>query len=242
MDFALQIVGWAIGLPLEVLLIATLLRGTWKQFPFVFTYLIGLFLSTAIEIPVNIAHYMGDESRVRERSLTYWINEGVLLALIVLLVLGLIWRASSEMRTRRTIRAGMVALVIIGASLSLWAHYSPLGLPGGWMTPWCRDIYFGAAIMDMALWMMLLTAREGNRLVLALSGALGIQFTGEAISAALRQIAIELYRNSSPSNALAVAFGGNVLMMAANLACLYVWWRVLRAETVPIATTAPRAY
>ena len=49
------------------------------------------------------------------------------------------------------------------------------------MTPWTRDLNFCSAILDLALWALLIAAREKDHRLLLLSGGLGIQFTGEAI-------------------------------------------------------------
>ena len=51
MRFALQVAGYAVGLPLEVLIIAALLRGGYRRFPFVFIYTVIDFLTTVLEIP-----------------------------------------------------------------------------------------------------------------------------------------------------------------------------------------------
>jgi hypothetical protein len=104
------------------------------------------------------------------------------------------------------------------------------------MTPWTRDLYFGSAVLDLGLWTLLIASREKDRLLLLLSGALGIQFTGEAIGGSVRYLAVTIYGRTAPAVSLIMA--ANVLMMAANLGCMYIWWRAFREA--PAGT--PRAY
>ena len=87
------------------------------------------------------------------------------------------------------------------------------------MTLWLRDLNFSAAILDLGLWAMLLASRHKETRLLLLSGALGIQFTGEAIGQSLRHL---FPWELSP---------GDVVTLLANLVCLWIWWQALR--TVP---------
>jgi len=78
---------------------------------------------------------------------------------------------------------------------------------------------------------LLLASRNNEVELLMLSGALGIQFTGEAIGQALR--------NQFPS----IVLMANVMIMLANLACLYMWWNIFRFSPVrkaPVAVRSPR--
>ena len=228
MGYAIQICGWAVGLPLELLIVAALIGGLYRRFPFLFAYVVALFLATVVEIPVNVAYYRGDQQAFRSRAWTYWLDEAVLLPLVILVVLSLLWRASARLPSRRVLRVCLIAGVLLAAAGSFWAHYDPHAhVIGEWMTPWTRDLYFGSAVLDVALWVLLLGAREKDRLLLALAGALGIQFTGEAIGDSIRYLAVSLFGGATP-HGYGVAFVGSVLTMTASLACLYIWWRTLR--------------
>ena len=66
-------------------------------------------------------------------------------------------------------------------------------------------------------------SRKSDRRLLLISGALGIQFTGEAIGEAIRSLSI-------PSMAKAIALTGSVVGMLADLACLYLWWQTFRSR------------
>ena len=55
MDFAIQVCSYLVGLPLELLTIAAMLRGGYKRYPLVFTYVIIFFLTTVVEMPSAVA-------------------------------------------------------------------------------------------------------------------------------------------------------------------------------------------
>jgi hypothetical protein len=90
------------------------------------------------------------------------------------------------------------------------------------MNPWIRDLNLCSAILDMALWALLIAAREKDHRLLLLSGGLGIQFTGEAIGTSIRQLALR-------TRSRAMSLTGGVTMLLAGLVFLYIWWQALRA-------------
>ncbi len=215
----LQYVGWAIGLPLELLIIAALLRGGYRRFPLVFAYALALFLTTAVEIPAYIGHFSGLQA-ARTRAFYYWVNEGILQVLIFAVVVSFIYRATAGVSARRVVRVALIGGAVLFAGISFLIHYDARVVIGIWMTPWVRDLNFSSAILDLALWSLLLAARKNDAELFMLSGALGVQFTGEAIGQTLR--------NQFPS----VLLMANVIIMLANLGCLYMWWNVFRAVPV----------
>ena len=92
------------------------------------------------------------------------------------------------------------------------------------MNLWIRDLNFCAAVMDLALWAMLIANPRRDHQLLLLSGGLGILFTGRAIGGAILQMASQ-YR-SSPISLL-----GAIVQTTAILCFLYVWWQALRVAT-----------
>jgi hypothetical protein len=228
MRFAIQVAGYLIGLPLEILIIAAMLRGPYRRFPVLFLYTIANFLTTLIEIPAYVAYYAGNAQDFRSRAWLYWLDEQILLTLIFLVVLSLIWHATGGLRSARLVRFWVIAGAVVFAAGSFLIHHKPDALaPGQWMTPWTRDLYFGSAILDLALWTLLIAAREKDRLILMLSGALGIQFTGEAIGGSIRTLSL---RPTPISRGM--VFGGDIVILLANLFCLYFWWQALRDPSV----------
>lgn len=241
MQFALQVCGYAIGLPLELLVISALLHGPYKRFPILFAYTIVSFLTTVVEIPAYVAHYvrippgvayyLGAGLAQRSRASFYWFDEGVLMVLLFLVVVTLIWHATAQIRSRRLVRLALIVVPILAASVSFLIHYNPNAPgPGQWMTPWTRDVNFGSAVLDLGLWTLLIASREKDRCLLLLSGALGIQFTGEAIGGSIRYLAVANQGPSGHSGSLVLV--GNVFMMAADLVCMYIWWQAFREARV----------
>ena len=222
MRAALQYASWAVGIPLELLIIAAFLRGLYRQFPFVFLYTIALFLSTVVEIP-NAAYLTGIHFS-HSRAFYYWLDEGILDVLVYVLVMSLVYRATAGLQSRTLVRAGLATGAAVVGAGSFLVHYDPHVVLGMWMTLWSRDLNFISALADLTLWMILLTARKKDPRLLLLSGGLGIQFTGEAVGQSLRTL---LPWSLSP---------GDVIITLANLASLYIWWQALRTQ--PVANRA----
>ena len=223
--FAITILGYLLGLVLELLVIAALVRGPYRKFPAVFAYILAEFFSTVIEMPLGVEYYLTHDSAISARWVWwYWVDEIVLQFLVFVVVMSLIWQATSEARSRRPLRTGIIAGSVLFAGISFFVHFDANVARGIWMTPWARDLNFASAILDMGLWAMLIAKRQHDSRVLTLSGGLGIMFCGEAIGESLR--------NMSRS----VVVAGDVLMLATNLISLYVWWQTFRAaRTVPTA-------
>jgi hypothetical protein len=230
--FAIQVCGWLVGVPLEFLLVAVLLRGAYRRFPFVLAYASANLVTTLVEIPAKVNAVMHPEDRLVLKHFAdiYWINEVILRAFILAVVISLIDQAASHLRSRRLARAGLIAGALLFAGVSFAAHYRPaMKFFGYWMTPWTRDLSFGSAILDLGLWTMLISSRRGDRRLLLISGALGMQFTGEAIGEAISSLSIAQTANS-------LNLAGSIITMLADLACLYVCWRTFRPSPV---TTHP---
>lgn len=210
----LQYASWVIGLPLELLIIAALTRGSYRRFPFILAFSVALFLTTIVEI-VRSAHYDSMTARI------YWIDETVRETLLFALVINLIFQAispdQSRVRTGVLLAAGSVLL----AGTSFLIHYQPQALTGQWITLWLRDLDFSAAILDLGLWAVLLAKRRAEGTLLLLSGGLGILFTGEAMGQSLRHL---FPWQISP---------GDVLVLLANLTMLWIWWQALRVAALP---------
>ena len=221
--FVIQVCGWLIGIPLEILVIVALLRGGYRRYPIVFLYVIVNFVTTLADIPISTQSLLTHDLAVlRQAARVYWVNEWILQALIFATVLSLIDLAISTSPWRRLMRAGLAAGALLFAGTSFLIHYLPPPVKYGiWMTPWTRDLSVCATILDLALWMILIASRKSDRRILLISGALGMQFTGEAIGEAIVSL-------SMPHMVEALALTGSVVAVAANLACLYVWWQTFR--------------
>jgi hypothetical protein len=220
----LQIVAYIIGLMLEALVVDAMRRGPYKVYPFVFLYSLVDFVTTLLEIEPSLAFNTGSEAAKHRWSWTFWIDEQIIQALLFLVVISLIYRASAQTRQRRTVLTGLIGATLLVAAASFAAHWGPNMKVGKWMTPWTRDLNFCAAVLDLGLWALLIRSGEKDYRLLMLSGALGIQFAAGAMGQALRQV-------SPDSPAMDTATG--LMIMIANLARTYIWWQAFRPPKNP---------
>jgi hypothetical protein len=227
MRAAVQYVSWLLWFPLELLVIAALLRGAFRRYPAIFVYSLAVFLTSVVETAAYIGWFSG-ERLTFTRAQYYWLDEGIRQVLLFIVVISLLYQATSNIRTRAVVRMSLILGAILIATISFLVHYDSHIVIGRWMTRWTRDLNFSSAILDLSLWGILLNSRNYDEELLMLSGALGIQFAGEAIGQTLR--------NQFPSILLAA----DTTIVVANLACLYIWWQVFRASPVRKAShTAP---
>jgi hypothetical protein len=230
MRFAIQLCGLMIGLPLQILIIGTLLRGGYRRFPFLFAYIVGDFLTTVVDVPSAVGYHRGMQWAAFAFPAVYWFNAVVMQVLVYAVVMSLIYQATGQLRSRRIVRVSLIAGAILFAGISFLIHWNPALNTGSFMTPWTRDLNFCSAILDLALWALLIASREKHHRLLLLSGGLGIQFTGEAIGTSIVQLALR-------TRSRAMSFSGGVVMMLADLLFLYIWWQALR--TAPVGKQHP---
>jgi hypothetical protein len=217
MQQALQYGAWAIGLWLNLQVISALVRGSYRQYPFVFAYSVALFLSTTIEIGIKAA-----PKQVRYNY--YWTDEIILDILVFCLVIALIGQAAQHSRQKPIERKWLVvaAAFIFTVSVAIRSGL-PLNLR---MTLISRDLNICAVILDLILWSLLVTARRPNRTLMLLSGGLGLQLTGAIMGEQLRQLAHSLL------------LMGSLLEVTTGLLALFIWWRALRPLPAPTRAAA----
>jgi hypothetical protein len=216
MNLALQMIGYAIGLPLHLMVINAMRREGYRKYPFLFLYVIADFVTTVVEIQPSLAYDGGNAAARRRWAQIYWIDEGIIQAIVFMLVLSLVYRASARLAPRRTILVLLVVAFLAISGISYAVHHDPTLNTGKWITPWVRDVNFSAAVLDLALWAMLIGSPKRDYQLLMISGALGIQFTAGAIAPALREISHSLWVPTA------------VLVMVANLTTLYILWQIFR--------------
>jgi len=221
MDLAIQVGLLLVWLPLNLLIITALLRGDYRNFPFIFAYTVVEFLAFAAEVPLYWAVYTRGQQASSIQVFVFWMDEAIAQVLIFAVVLSLLHRASEKLGTRRVVRFALTAGAVAFAIISFGIHYKQGPMVGIWMTPWTRDLNVCAAILDLALWALLLGSREKDARLLLLSGALGIQFTGEAIGESVRHLAT-IERSHS------ISLFGSTLIVTADIVRSYIWWQVFR--------------
>jgi hypothetical protein len=228
---AFQLCAYLIGLPLELMVIAALVRGDYRRYPFLFLYAVADFLFTVLEIQPALAYGTADAAAKKVWAIRFWINEQIMEVLVFLLVLSLFYSATKNLRPRRTILTAIICGTLLVAAISFLAHYDPKIPTGKYMTRITRDLNFCAAILLVGLWTRLISARQKDYKLLMITGGLGIQFAGGAIGQALRDM--------SP----AIVAAASDFTVIANLACLYIWWQALRVrhkKSVRLASDTPK--
>lgn len=232
MELAVHILPYLIWLPLELLAIAGMLRSGYRLYLFVFVYVIADFLTTVVEMPVDLSYYAGNKSTGAENSLVnfYWIDEAIMQVLVYAAVISLIYYATAKLRSRRILRISLIGFAVLFAGVSFLILFDPSNAKfGEWMTPWNSNLKFCSAILDLALWALLIASREKDHRLLMLSGALGIQFTGGAIGQALRNLA-------QPHHTRWILYTGDAAVVLFNLAFPYIVWQAFRVARPKIPT------
>lgn len=211
------------------MVIATLLRGQYRRFPFILAFVVAEFLAVAAEIPAYWAYYRGIKNP--QKTDLFALDEVVLQVLIYAVVISLIYQATARLRSRRVVALGVVvgAIALAGVSLVIHRAGGPGVTMGDWFTSWTRDLNFCSAILDLGLWTLLISSRQKDSRLLLISGGLGIRFTGEAIGDSIRQLALR--RRSK-----FLSLSGSLMVTLVDLLCLFIWWQALREKspaTVP---------
>lgn len=221
MRLALQAAALAVGLPLQVLIVAALLRGAWRRFPLVMAFSVVELVTSVVQAPSALESMRGIHAGGVPYWVTYWIGEAITQVLLYTVVISLLYVAAGRLRSAPAVRLGLILAAFLVAGVTLLAHYDPSVLYGEWLSPWFRDLNFACALMDIVLWTSLVAMRDRDRQLLMLSGGLGVQFAGTAVGESLRQMAI--HSRSHP-----LALTGSVIIVASNLFRFYAWWQALR--------------
>jgi hypothetical protein len=222
----LQVCSYLVWLPLEILALIAILRGGVSRHPFVFAYLITSFLTAVLEMPISFAYLQKSGSQKLGFEVLYWVDEGVREVLIFAVVINLIYRTTANLESRRIARLLLLAGSVLFVAISFLVHYDSTVFMGHWITPWTRDLKFCSAVLDLALWALLISSRKKDQTLLMLTGGMGIMFAGEAIGESIRSIAI-------PQSSHALVKVGSVVGLLADFAFLYIWWQALRRESRP---------
>ena len=118
MKQVLQVCAYLIGVPLELMVIAALLRGEYRNIPSFF-FMPWSILTTVLEIQSAIATVR----RARTPSTVgdpVGANERITQVLVLLLVLSLVYSATKDMRPRRTLLTVIICGTVIVAVISSW--------------------------------------------------------------------------------------------------------------------------
>jgi hypothetical protein len=172
------------GVTLQCLVIAALLDGLCRRYPFLFTYVVFSFLSTVSQIAFR--YNFGPRSREFVRA--YWISDFLGTFLLLMTILHLIRVALEGDRRRNRIYGGLVSCVLIAAAAGalLIDTYSRGFTWSRWMTQVGRDYYFAALLLNFVQWSTLLRVNHPDKQLYLITSGLGLMLSGAAIVHALR--------------------------------------------------------
>jgi len=228
----LNVAGLILWLPLQILLIARLLRGEWRRYPLLFIFVVTDFLTGVADAPGVLAVFRNVPDALRFRASNWERIELIAQILTLCVVLSLMGQAASKLHSRNLIRAVCMVGALLFGAVTFWLEYDPRALTMTWMTRWTRDLSLCTTVLGLAVWMLLLARREKDRRLFLLTAALGIQFSGAAIGYALTLLASRKF----PWPALA---GGTIVVLT-TLTRIGLWARAFRPAPadVRVAHTA----
>jgi len=197
------------GIILQLLVIAALWKGAYREFRLLFVYCIVLLLTTVADAS---AYY--DTQLWTRASKIFWLDDAIRQVLVFCLVIAMVQRAMGgdpgRKKTRQALTAGAAVFTVLSLVLTREQAF------GLWMTKLARNLSFCAVILNLVLWAVLIKARQADRRLLLISGGLGVQMAGKAIGHSLRQMSA------------ATLLAGNVVYVLSHLACMYIWWQAFR--------------
>ncbi len=189
-------------------------QAAYRDFPVLFAYSLVLLMTSAVDtgLEQNSPSFRGSWSQT-----LYYSDEALRQLFLFLVVLSLIDRGMRAKPYRDRVRAALVLGAVGAVALSMAIHkttYVPR-----WATEVTRDLSFGSVFLTLLLWMTLISSGRRDTQLLMLTGALGLQFTGEAIGQSLRQIS---------HHHRWILIAGNLFLSASYLIRLFVWWEAFR--------------
>jgi len=225
------------GLVLFLVLIL-LLRGPFRKFPALLGYVSWELVSNVVLTSYDLL-YNGaavgtgaPANAVRWYARLYWTNDVIVDLFRFILVIVLIYRATSG--GVRSPSVGRILAGVIGITMVLPFFLFPMGSQAwprsSWFNSTSEMLNFGAAIMNVVLWGTLLTNRKRDPQIAVVSVGLGVVVTGAAISYGLRHLF-----------SMEARFVPNLFLMLTQLAGWTLWcrafWRVPAA--LPPSNPAP---
>jgi hypothetical protein len=224
-----------------VSVLVLLLRGHTRKFWALMVYVVWELLSN-VGLAVFDLTYNGavvgenaSKEAVKWYARLYWSNEVIVDVLQFLLVIGLMYRATSGGPKRASIGRILGGIVVVALALpfALFPMF-PLGPrawpEGTWFNSTSELLNFGAAIMNLVLWGVLLADRKRDPQLTIVSVGLGVVVTGAAMSYGLRYLV--------PAEA---QFMPNMFIMLTQLAGWSIWCRAFRTTHARQSALDPAA-
>ncbi len=204
-----------------VSVLVLLLRGSSRKFWALLVYVVWELISN-VALSVYDLLYNGavvganaSKEAVKWYARFYWTNDVIVDVLLFLLVIGLTYRATSGPKRASVGRMlGGIVVVALALPFLLFRMGTKAWPQASWFNSTSELLNFGAAIMNLVLWGVLLADRKRDPQLTVVSVGLGVVVTGAAISYGLRHLI--------PSEAW---FIPNWFLMLTQLAGWSIWCR-----------------
>ncbi len=204
MDFIVGVLQIA-SIVLQVVLVFFLI-GTDRKYVLLLIRSVAQLIANVLE-PL-VAHQWGNQSAVFAK--VYWTDEVVLDFLIFLVVISLAYSASEDSPMRQPLQKLLLGILIVVTLLPFVLLQHPL-FTTHWFNRTSQILNFGASIMNLALWSVLLAGRRRDTQLLTVSVGVGVAVTGAAIAWGVRQW-MHIERQWIPDTFLAVVYLASVLI------------------------------
>lgn len=178
----LQVFSISVAVLFQARIMAVMLKGPWRTFPFLFVYLI---VSSVSNVFPMVAAWEGRWTRTSAAA--FWISEVVANAAIFACLLHLLVQVLRAQEKVVPIHSILTGALVFGLLAAWHSHHASLNK---WMTTLDRDLSFGVVLLNLALWTAL--ARKPIRQHLLISAGFGLQLAGAAMGHAFRQMAPNL--------------------------------------------------
>ena len=206
------------GLILQVLVLHNLLRGSYRRFPFLLVYCAALLFISVFNTLQFFGGAKGAWTAASQQY--YWIGEMVLQGLIYAITVSFVFQAMGEGPGRDVMRRYMVLAALAIAAASLYFFHDSRTVM--WMTRVTLYLSFLSTLFCLILWLVLLRMAAPEKLLLLVTGGLGMQMAGQSVGHALREMA------GTGAVGRSLMHVGNLIIVLCHLLCLYIWWQAFR--------------
>jgi hypothetical protein len=228
-----------VGAVVLLTVLVFLLLGSFRKFWIVLFYVVWELVATIgltiADIMLHGSAQMSGAAQTEANRLyarVYWANDVLVDLLRFVLVMVLIYKGAEGKRQVPWRLLGVLIVLMIVLPFFLFTPGFRQGWPTAkWFNSTSELLNFGAAIMNLVLWGMLIASKRRDLTVLMVSAGLGIVVTGTAISLGIRHLAPTDWQSA-----------GFLFMNVAQIGGWFVWcrafWPVRRAShALPTAAT-----
>lgn len=177
-----------VGVVLQLALVALLVPSI-RRYPVLFAYSVVYLATTTLEFLV--VNTVGRDRSIY--STIYWTDEVLLDLLLFFVVISLVYQAARE-NPLAAVFHKMLMGVVAAAVILPFVLLNPPYFKAHWFNGTSQMLNFGATLMNLALWTVLIGLRRKDPQLLLVSVGVGIAVTGASVSYGLRQfLARDLY-------------------------------------------------